>query len=129
MDPDGWQPDRRYKKGIVRLKAFSNVTLVGYVRLDYCRRSVEDVQKDIDKYASWRQVDKDDVNRCEDVSMEGIFFDEVPNIFAIDIADQLASYSKAVKNMKGFGTNRWVGMLLTQITEEQYTDLRVLDNS
>lgn len=105
VDPDGWQPDKRYSRGILKLKAFVNVTLVGYVRLDYCRRSLSDVRTDIEKYAGWSQKS---FEGQQDLSMNGIFFDEVPNIFTEAIAEQLASLTKIVRKAKGFSNDSWV---------------------
>jgi Spherulation-specific family 4 len=46
-------PDERYTFEIARLNSFPNVTLLGYVRIDYCKREINKVLRDVSYYARW----------------------------------------------------------------------------
>ncbi|KAI9050300.1 hypothetical protein LZ554_005467 [Drepanopeziza brunnea f. sp. 'monogermtubi'] len=66
-------PDEDYSREITRLNRYPNVCLVGYVSVNWCKRDIEKVCKDIDKYAGWGQ------HGSGELAMRGIFFDESPN--------------------------------------------------
>ncbi|KAK6501034.1 hypothetical protein TWF506_003789 [Arthrobotrys conoides] len=65
-------PDESYTEGILKLKKFKNVRLIGYVHVSYTSRKVQDVWKDIDKYVGW------DAYKKGAISLDGIFVDEAP---------------------------------------------------
>lgn len=121
VDPDGWLPDKHYSREIPRLTERANVTIVGYVRVDYCRRPVNEVLEDIRKYANWSTglpVGSNDT--CDSVtvnsatsnqfSVRGIFFDEVPNIWKSEDAAYLEDAGILVKKIDGILGDRLVSI-------------------
>jgi hypothetical protein len=66
-------PDDVYANEITRLNGYSNVRTIGYVPINYGRRSIQKTHADIDKYSSWG---KQNVN----LAMQGIFLDESPQV-------------------------------------------------
>merc|ERR1711977_673771 len=46
-------PDEDYSREIARLSKYPNVYMVGYVRVNWCKRDLEKVCNDVDKYAAW----------------------------------------------------------------------------
>lgn len=62
-----------YIQGVAQLNAYHNVHLFGYVHTSYGSRSIDDVNQDTAYWADWSSY------TAEDISVEGIFFDEVPN--------------------------------------------------
>lgn len=60
--PGGGPPNSDYKRGLEILRS-AGVTIVGYVDTDYGRRSIEEIQEDIDIYAQY-------------FNLHGIFFDQ-----------------------------------------------------
>lgn len=127
VDFAGWLPDKHYRREIPRLNAFPNVTLVGYVRIDYCRRSIADVRLDLRKYSNWSgnmaNIEADThchlYERSEfesqscltgkpEMAMHGIFFDEVPNLYSDDVAEYLIMINREVKSSRGLLGRRLV---------------------
>ena len=82
-----------------------NVCTIGYVRIDYCRRPIADVQKDIAKYAGW-SVDYP----SSGLAVHGIFFDETPNLHSDKAATYLDSISDYVKAQEGILGERLVSL-------------------
>ncbi|OWP03927.1 cell surface spherulin 4-like protein [Marssonina coronariae] len=66
-------PDEDYSREIARLNQYRNVTLVGYVRVDWCKRDLEKVCAEVDRYAAWGRHGRGEL------AMQGIFFDEAPS--------------------------------------------------
>lgn len=62
-----------YIKGVAQLNAYHNAHLFGYVHTSYGSRSTDDVNQDTAYWAAWSSY------TAEDISVTGIFFDEVPN--------------------------------------------------
>ncbi len=59
------RPDDHYCREISKLNTFPNVTLVGYVRIDYCKRDVGKVLKEIDVYGNWAGLRDDGSEDCD----------------------------------------------------------------
>jgi hypothetical protein len=68
-------PDESYIIGVAELNSFQNVRLLGYVPLDYGKRDISAVKKDIDIYAGWKAYQE------KSIGVRGIFFDESPSIY------------------------------------------------
>ncbi|RMZ88306.1 hypothetical protein DV736_g4461, partial [Chaetothyriales sp. CBS 134916] len=97
---DSSLPDATYSIEIPKLNAFPNVTTVGYVRIDYCRRPLESVKEDIAKYAHWSTVDG--------LGVHGIFFDETPNLYSPDVVKYLTEMNQIVKTEQGIVGDRFI---------------------
>ncbi|KUJ13690.1 cell surface spherulin 4-like protein, partial [Mollisia scopiformis] len=93
-------PDERYSEEIPKLNARANVTTVGYVRVDYYKRSLSDVFRDVEKYAGW-------VKR-EGLGIGGIFLDETPNLWEVGKGDYLDAVGEYVKSSTGLKGERLV---------------------
>ena len=98
--PGGASCVEDYSREIPKLNSYSNVKVLGYVRTDYCRRPVEDVEEDIETYGSWEPKFRP----------SGIFFDETPNLDSEDgsIARYLARVAMHTKACKGILGDRLV---------------------
>lgn len=62
-----------YISGVARLNSYPNVHTYGYVHTTYGSRSIADVNQDTIDWANWNAYTADNI------SIHGIFFDEVPN--------------------------------------------------
>lgn len=124
VDPAGWLPDKHYSREIPRLTERANVAVIGYVRVDYCRRPLKEVLQDIRKYANWSiglpvgQKDFDDSSTLsstvsDQFAIRGIFFDEVPNIWSSEDAAYLEDAGILVKKTEGILGDRLVSSLST----------------
>jgi hypothetical protein len=121
VDPDGWLPDKHYSREIPRLAQHANVTVIGYVRVDYCRRPMKEVSADIRKYANWSTGLHIGSNDTDDpatprptagnhFAVRGIFFDEVPNIWESEHAAYLEDAGILVKRVEGILGDRLVSV-------------------
>ncbi|KAJ4351782.1 uncharacterized protein N0V89_007125 [Didymosphaeria variabile] len=90
-----WWPNADYIREIPKLNAQPNVRTVGYVSTAYCKRTIEEVFTDIDRYATWAVEDG-----VLDLGINGIFFDETPNIFTNEVKDYLGAITRKVKESK-----------------------------
>lgn len=93
-----WWPNHDYTREIPKLNAYENVTTVGYVPIDYCRRDLKEVYADVSDYASWRA----DPN-LPGCYVDGIFFDETPNEHSPSKAAFLEAITQYVKQYKYLG--------------------------
>ena len=100
-------PDASYAAEIPLLNAQINVRTVGYVRLDYCKRSLAEVEDDVAKYAGWS------TDPALGLGMQGIFFDETPNLHSSRLAAYLNSVNRMVKESEGIGGSRLVRKALS----------------
>jgi hypothetical protein len=78
-------PDAKYAMEIPRLNAWPNVITVGYVRIDYCKRDLVEVFRDVTKYSGWAD------------GVQGIFLDETPNVYTASMATYLDGVDRFVK--------------------------------
>jgi Spherulation-specific family 4 len=106
-----WQPDECYAAEILRLNAQANVRAVGYVRIDYCRRPLHQVSEDIAKYAGWSQH--------AGLGVQGIFFDETPNLYSPHVAGYLDAVNQTVKKSTGIGGRRLVRQLRSNVSKRK----------
>lgn len=93
----------RYAGAIRELRA-ANITVVGYVYTSYTRRSVEDVERDVEKYASWYELD-------------GIFLDEVT---CDENASHLEYYRRLAERIRSMGLKLVIGNPGTWAAEEYF---------
>ena len=74
----------RYAGAVEELRA-ANITVVGYVYTSYTRRPLRDVERDVERYASWYELD-------------GLFVDEVmcdDNASHLDYYRRIAEYARS----------------------------------
>jgi len=76
--------------------------MVGYVRVNWCKRDLEKVCNDVDKYAAWGR------HGNGEFTMGGIFFDESPNEFKEKRKVFMDAADARVKNSDGLGGFRLV---------------------
>ncbi|KAK3045989.1 hypothetical protein LTR09_012488 [Extremus antarcticus] len=98
-----WWPDPGYVREVPRLNAYPNVCTIGYVRIDYCERPIEDVLGDIRAYGGWATDRKH-----AGVFVRGIFFDETPNHWNQHAATYLKDISREVRKVAGIDSPRLV---------------------
>ncbi|KAL8687651.1 MAG: hypothetical protein Q9218_006238 [Villophora microphyllina] len=84
--PGPYPPDPNYITGLSKLNSYRNVITLGYVATNYTRTPYSTLSSQIDVYTSW--VEYSPAN----ISVGGIFFDEVSNTAADDV---FAYYKKA----------------------------------
>ncbi|KAF2198388.1 hypothetical protein GQ43DRAFT_164042 [Delitschia confertaspora ATCC 74209] len=93
-------PDPNYSREIPKLNAQPNITTVGYVRTNYCRRSIKEVCQDVKRYAGWSTI--------PGLGVRGVFFDETPNLFSSEVAEYLEEVNRCVKGSEGMLGERLV---------------------
>ena len=88
-----------------RLNAQPNVTIVGYVRATYCKRSLDDVFEDIETYAE-RSLE----SGLKGLEVQGIFVDETVNLHSEEAKRYLDQIDRKVKETMGIGGDRLVSV-------------------
>jgi hypothetical protein len=89
-------PDANYSRELPLFNERENVTTVGYVRMQYCKRSVEQVFDDVEVYGG------------------GIFLDEAPNEYSHDVGKYLNLVSEKIKNTPGILGEKLVSLSYNQ---------------
>ncbi|PBP24440.1 cell surface spherulin 4-like protein [Diplocarpon rosae] len=118
-------PDEDYRREITRLNRYPNVTLVGYVRVDWCQRDLEKACDEIETYAGWSR------HGSGELALQGIFFDETPNLYTAERKLFMDAADCKVKSAAGIMGSRLFanpGPDLTTIFEttyQYYTDQEV----
>lgn len=98
-------PGRDYEREVPKLTAAPNVTCVGYVRIDYCRKPLHDTCEEIDRFAGW--VTKYG-STVPGLGMSGIYLDETPNHFSEGRKLYLEALHKYIKGKDGLLGQRLV---------------------
>ncbi|KAF1992691.1 hypothetical protein P154DRAFT_625923 [Amniculicola lignicola CBS 123094] len=98
-----WWPNPDYVRDIPKLNAQANVKTVGYVRIDYGRKPIEEVFEDIKKYGEWSKDFE-----TTGLGVEGVFFDETPNKYSEGNKAYLDAMSRRVKEQPGMLGDRTV---------------------
>ncbi|PVI00922.1 glycoside hydrolase family 135 protein [Periconia macrospinosa] len=98
-----WWPNADYVREIPRLNACENVRTVGYVATTYCKRDIDDVFRDIDRYAEWSRDE-----RFPGLGVSGIFFDETPNLFKVEVKSYLDAVTAKGKDTEGILGDRLI---------------------
>lgn len=98
--PNGsaWKQAEEWIAGGRLLSALPNVSLVGYVYINRCKRPIEQVIADINTWANWRNK--------QGIAISGIFVDEAPNDGA-DCACYLARVNTHIRRNAGLETVVW----------------------
>jgi hypothetical protein len=89
-------PDASYSRELPLFNARDNVTTVGYVRMEYCKRSVEHVFEDVAIYSGWSKN-----HESNGIYVEGIFLDEAPNEYSHEVEKYLKVVSENIKAAPG----------------------------
>jgi hypothetical protein len=105
--PGSATPDENYVRELTKMKTFSNIRVIGYVRTGWATRSITDVLNEISIYASWNSKIGD--------SISGIFFDETPNAYSSSVASFMAQVDAAVKSSTGFNGVNYVSLPLAML--------------
>lgn len=80
-------PNSDYVTGLSKLNSYKNTVLFGYTYLSYGSRAVASVTADVDTYNHWSTY------TAANISIDGIFFDEVPSTTATTTISYLQSIS------------------------------------
>ncbi|KAE8440742.1 hypothetical protein EG329_006621 [Mollisiaceae sp. DMI_Dod_QoI] len=94
-------PDESYSQEIPKLNSQPNVTTIGYIPVDYCKRNLIEVFRDVAKYAGWAK-DKAKTG----LGVKGIFLDETPNVYSASKASYLDTVSEYIKASAGISGER-----------------------
>jgi len=102
-------PDANYSRELPLFNERENVTTVGYVRMQYCKRSVEQVFDDVEVYGGWSKN-----HESNGIYVEGIFLDEAPNEYSHDVGKYLNLVSDKIKNTPGILGEKLVSLSYNQ---------------
>lgn len=95
--------DSNYIREVARLNSIQNVCTVGYVKVDYCKRDLAEVNRDIEIFSQWS---KD--YATTGLGVHGIFLDEAPNQHSNHIGPYLDSIGLKIKGNEGIMGDRIV---------------------
>lgn len=98
-------PDEDYSREVPKLNVHSNVITVGYVHIDYCKRNLTEVFRDLAKYAGWAKHPTQ-----SNLGLQGIFVDETPNLYSSSKASYLDAVSQYIKSSAGISGKRLVSL-------------------
>jgi hypothetical protein len=102
-------PDEEYTREIALLNGYPNVCTIGYVRVDYCKRPLQEAIDDVTKYGGWAsQYDE------TKLGVHGIFVDESPNHFTEERVEYLDSLTNHIKDVAGIRGDRIVCIIRRQ---------------
>ena len=87
-------PGHDYCREIPKLTASGNVSIIGYVRIDYCKKPLSEVFAEIETYAAW--------SRVPGLGVSGIFVDETPNHHSAQAEEYLNAIKHATRSLSGF---------------------------
>lgn len=93
-------PNKDYAREVPKLNAFPNVYTVGYIRIHYCDKPLENVYQEIDRYASW--------SACDGLGLGGILLDETPNHYSEAREEYLRACTGFIKGNQGILRDRMV---------------------
>ena len=96
-------PGHDYVREVPKLNVQANVCTVGYIRIDYCKKSLSEVYEEIETYAGWA---KD--YETSGLGVKGILLDETPNHHSTDRAEYLDAVRQHIKAMEGILGDRLV---------------------
>ncbi|RAL10681.1 spherulation-specific family 4 protein [Aspergillus homomorphus CBS 101889] len=95
-------PDSNYAREVARLNSYPNVYLIGYIRIDYCRKPLPETLAEIDRYAQWATDER------PGLGLGGIMVDETPNHHSPERAEYLQKLHEYVKSVEGILGDRLV---------------------
>ncbi|KAF2182336.1 hypothetical protein K469DRAFT_586460 [Zopfia rhizophila CBS 207.26] len=123
-----WWPNSDYLRELPKLNAAPNVRTVGYVRTGRAQRDIAEVRQDIAAYAGRSSE--------PGLGVEGVFFDETPNLYSEEVKTYLDQITQDVKDSTGILGDRTVihnpgtsvnkelanpGPDITTVVEQDYT--------
>ncbi|KAL2859257.1 Spherulation-specific family 4 [Aspergillus pseudodeflectus] len=91
-EPDQASPDHNYAREVPRLNAYANVYTVGYIRIDYCRKPLNEACDEIARYAGWAAD-----YEATKLGVRGIFVDETPNHESEERVEYLERLTRFIK--------------------------------
>lgn len=97
-------PDPNYAREVARLNSYPNVYLIGYIRIDYCRKPLPETLAEIDRYAHWATDER------PGLGLGGIMVDETPNHHTAERAEYLQKLHEYVKSVEGILRDRLVSI-------------------
>jgi hypothetical protein len=100
-------PDANYIREVAKLNSNPNVCTIGYVNVNYCKRELAEVYRDIETWAGWSQD-----YPTTSLGVHGIFLDEAPNEHSEHVARYLDGIGLKVKGMEGMMGDRLVSQLV-----------------
>ncbi|OJJ07410.1 hypothetical protein ASPVEDRAFT_56802 [Aspergillus versicolor CBS 583.65] len=120
-------PDANYAREVGRLNAYPNVYTIGYIRVDYCHRPLQEVNAEVARYAAWSEH-----YETTRLGVRGIFVDETPNLHSLARAEYLSALTRYIKESSGILSNRFVPFPptlpdLSFVCEESYSRYRSAD--
>jgi hypothetical protein len=72
-------PDANYEREIPKLRSHSNVSVYGYVHVQWAKRDLEKVLRDVEIYTLWPKIHAPQAKKdAEPLAVDGIFVDETP---------------------------------------------------
>ncbi|KAI9368935.1 Spherulation-specific family 4, partial [Aspergillus egyptiacus] len=92
---DGPLPDANYARELPRLNNYRNVTTVGYIRIDYCRKPLSEAGDEIARYAGWSRPAEPNSK----LGVSGIFVDETPNLVGDSSERREEAYLRALNRV------------------------------
>ena len=87
-DTNGYPTDQNYIAAIAKLNSYANVQTLGYVDTKFTQRAYSGVIADINTYAAWTGYSK------ANISIAGIFFDDVNNTMSTAGSAAVATYMR-----------------------------------
>ena len=106
-----WWPNADYVREIPKLNAQPNVQTLGYVATTYCKRPISEVFDDVASYANWSSS-----LEFPGLRVDGIFFDETPNVYSDEAKRYLNDITKRVKENTGIMRDRLVSLAYMQVS-------------
>jgi hypothetical protein len=85
-------PDKEYTRELLKFTTYPNVRTVGYIRVDYCKRPISEIYKEVLTYSGWKKYGH---------PVTGIFFDETPNHGDEKVIRYLDDIGEEVKESEG----------------------------
>ena len=98
---NGSAPNEDFLSAIRTLNTYANVRTVGYIPTGYGSRLIDDVLREVETYAGWS-------TNATGVAMHGIFFDEAPHDYSVDVANYMKRANDAVLSANGLQGDKTV---------------------
>lgn len=76
------------------------MTLIGYIRINYCKKPLGEVFAEVETYAAW--------SREPGMTLQGIFVDETPNHYSPEKAEYLLAVKHGIKAIDGISGEKLV---------------------
>ncbi|KAJ5261172.1 spherulin 4-like cell surface protein [Penicillium angulare] len=113
--PGSSPPSTQYQVAVKRLSTYSNVQKVGYIPTNYADRNITEVLEAVATYSNW-------TSESSTLSMDGIFFDEIPYDWNSTKSEYLTRINEAVKSSSGIGSPQLIIHNPGTIPDSRYND-------